>query len=373
VGVAFLLMAALNRLLPGEPMDMRQVLDLVALGTLADVVKLRADNRILVKNGMLLINEARRPGIFALKEAAGVNPSAEMGAGQVVFTLAPRINAAGRLGHAGTALDLLLAKTRDEARPLAAQLEAFNAERKQQEADILAEAMDQARAQLDKLGLVLHGANWNSGVIGIVASRIVETFHRPALLLCTENGLIKGSGRSIDGFDIHAGLTENAHLFTEFGGHRLAAGMSLTETDLPALREAFPATVAKTLGDVLPRPTLRVDASLDLSRVDHSLIQELALLQPFGAGNPEPVFQCAGVHVVNRKVFGERHVRLDVRHGDAGPCLAAKAWRQAEHIPASIKGQCLDVAFTPKLNTFRGVVSVELNLKDWKAANLNSL
>ena len=213
MGVAFFLMAALNSRLgetSGKRMDMRRVLDLVALGTLADMVSLTGQNRILVKNGLLKIAEAKRPGLAELKGASGFSPVAALGAGQVVFNLAPRINAAGRLGSPTLAHDMLLTDSHDEAARLAQTLTSLNDERRAEEERIYKEALEQAEAAGNRLGFVLYGKDWHQGVIGIVASRIVETYYRPVLILCADGDTLKGSGRSVPEFDLHAGLTRCA-------------------------------------------------------------------------------------------------------------------------------------------------------------------
>ena len=371
VGVAFLLMAAVNRLLPGEPLDMRPALDLVALGSLADMVRLTGQNRILVKNGMLLLSEAARPGIFALKEAAGLSPSETLGAGRVLFGLAPRINAAGRLGQAEIALRLLLAKDRAEARPLANQLETMNSERKAAEERIHGEAMAQAQELAANHGLVLAGEDWHPGVIGIVASRVVEAMHRPVLILTrdpNQPGRYKGSGRSIDAFDLHGGLANISSLLAGFGGHRQAAGLSVDAANLAELRAVFHEEVLRQLGTSLPSPSLRVDADLPLGAVDLRLLKELALLQPYGPGNPEPVFQCTNAQLRGRRAFGKNHLSLEVHDPLSRVTMRAKAWRQAEHLPPSLVGQSLSLAFCPKRNTYQGLDSIELHLKDWRVA-----
>ncbi|WP_462326853.1 single-stranded-DNA-specific exonuclease RecJ [Desulfobaculum sp.] len=366
VGVAFLLMAALNRLLPGDPIDVRQFLDLVALGTVADVVKLQGENRILVKNGLLLLGEARRPGVAALKEASGFSPSAALGAGQVGFGLGPRINAAGRIGEAENALKLLLAKDYDTARPLAAKLDTLNTERRSTEDTILKQAKEQAEQQLDRIGLVLYHPDWHPGVIGIVASRIVEAHYRPTLIITQENGHLKGSGRSTKEFDLYAGLCDCADTLLGFGGHKQAAGLSLEEANLDALRDAFDAAVAKQCGDEPLTPTLYVDGELAFADIDFTLLKELELLQPYGMGNAEPVFTSRAVRVQRRRVFGKNHVKLDLVEPDSGVCLSAKAWRQAEHIPPHIEGASVQLAFTPKIDRYRGTASIDLQIKDWK-------
>lgn len=366
VGVAFLLAAALNNVLPGEKVDVRDYLDLVALGTIADVVPLSDLNRILVKNGLLLLAEARRPGIAALKEASSYNPRAPLTAGQVAFGLAPRINAAGRLGKPDEAFELLRAENLEIARPLASRLDAMNAERRRVEDEILAQALEQAEAHQDRSGLVLHSPDWHSGVVGIVASRVVEAYHRPVFILCSQDGFIKGSGRSIPEVDLHAAITECAGHLARFGGHKLAAGVTLEASRLDAFREAFDSAVITQTGGDFFAPTLKVDGELGFSEIDFTLLKELDLLQPYGVGNPEPVFTSPEVTVRDHRVFGKNHVKLALRDEAAGVTLNAKAWRQAENMPHDMRGRILQVAFTPKIDTYGGVPTIDLNIRDWK-------
>ena len=366
VGVAFFLAAALNRLLPGEPTDIRRLLDLVALGTLADVVPLRGQNRILAKNGLLLLAEASRPGVYALKEVCGHNPTASLTASQVTFGLAPRINAAGRMGRPDAALALLLAPDLDTARPLAAILDAENTRRRAEEDTILAEAMDQAKAQPDRFGLTLYGPRWHQGVIGIVASRVAEARYRPTLILTedTSRGLLKGSGRSIPECDLHALLTEIQDVLAGFGGHRQAAGLSILPEKLPLLIERFEAAARSALGPVAPQPSLKVDGELSFGEVGATLVRELSLLEPFGCGNPEPVFASPPVTVVSRREFGDNHVVLSVRDVEAGVTLRAKAWRMADTIGPEWTGTLARIAYSPKITYFSGVPEIELRLRD---------
>lgn len=366
VGVAFLLMAALNRLLPTPAVDVRQFLDLVALGTIADVVKLKGQNRILVKNGLLLLSEAKRPGVAALKEACGFAPAASLGAGQVGFGLGPRINAAGRIGEAEIALKMLLAKDYDTARPLAAKLDALNTERRSTEDTILKDAKKQAETQLENLGLVLYHPEWHPGVIGIVASRIVEAHYRPTLIITNENGHLKGSGRSTKEFNLYDGLCACEDLLLGFGGHKQAAGLSLEEENLDALREAFHNAVAEQCGEAPLAPTLYVDGELSFTDIDFTLLKELELLQPFGMGNAEPIFTSPTVRVRKRRVFGKNHIKLDLIDETTGISLGAKAWRQAEHMPPSLEGKNIQLAYTPKIDRYRGTATIDLQIKDWK-------
>jgi single-stranded-DNA-specific exonuclease len=371
VGVAFFLAAAAAAKLAeaGRPrVDVRPLLDMVALGTLADVVALRGQNRILAKNGLLLVAEAARPGIAALKEASGFAVGAALGAGQVTFGLAPRINAAGRMGEAETALQMLLAPDLDTARPLAARLDAMNRDRRREEERILEQALEQAAEQVaaGRLGLVLHQDDWHPGVIGIVASRVVEETYRPCLILCREGeDRLKGSGRSVREFDLHAGLTCCSDVLLGFGGHRQAAGLSLAPENLEALRERFHRTVEEALGPEPLTAGLRLDGDLPFTDIDFTLLKELELLQPFGPGNPEPVFASPPVRVGNRRVFGKNHVALELRDPDAGVTLKGKAWRQAEALGPEVVGRTMRLAFTPKIDRYNGVASIDLRIKDW--------
>lgn len=365
VGLAFLLAAALNNALPGSKLDIRRYLDLVALGTIADVVPLSDLNRILVKNGLLLLAEAMRPGIAALKEVAGFNPGAPLTAGQVAFGLAPRINAAGRMDQAASALKLLLAPDPERARPLAARLDAMNSERRRVEDEILSQAMEQARAQADRSGLVLHSPEWHSGVVGIVASRVVEALYKPVIMLTLEDGLIKGSGRGISEIDLHKALVDCSGLLVRFGGHRLAAGLTMEASRLEEFSRAFDAAVAAQTGGEAPTPSIYIDDELGFGEIDFTLLKELELLQPFGMGNPEPVFSSPRVSVLEHRVFGKNHVKLVLRDPDSGLNLTAKAWRQAENMPSDMRGRVLRVAFTPKIDRYGGVPTIDLNIRDW--------
>lgn len=367
VGVAFFLAAALNRMLPGEPVDVRQFLDLAAMGTLADVVSLTGQNRIIVKNGLLLLADAARPGIFALKEASNYYPKAPLEATQVTFGLAPRINAAGRLNRAQEALDLLLAPDLDTARPLAKALDELNVQRRAEEDAISGEALAQAQAQSGNPAMVLHAPHWHQGVIGIVASRVVDAHYRPTLIITADNGKLKGSGRSIPEVDLHAALAACQEHLLGFGGHHQAAGLSLAPESLDALRADFLKAVAAQLGATSPSPTLRLDGELSFKDIHQELLKELTLLGPFGCGNPEPVFSSPPLDVKARRVFGANHVLLEVRDPDAAVTLRAKAWRMAEEIGADVTGRKLTLAFTPRLDTYNGLASIELRVKDWAA------
>lgn len=372
VGVAFFLMAAVNVALAEkgyQKYDIRNLLDLVALGTLADVVELSDQNRILVKNGLLLIEEGRRPGIAALKNICNFSPTASLGAGQVVFMLTPRINAAGRLGSSYTALSLLLAKDIQEASDFAKSLETLNNKRREEEESILQAAKEQAEKQ-DKEGrtaLVLYDATWHQGVIGIVASRIMETFNKPVVVLTKTGSFLKGSGRSISGFDMHDGFARCSQVLLGSGGHKMAAGLSLNEDKLQDFSDLFNAIAEESLGKGDAIATCKIDAELPLEfAADFTVLKELELMQPFGNANAEPVFVSPPV-LVKSIMFRPNFCMFDVAEKDSGIVLKAKAWRNtAATIPKDIKGKYIILAYSPRIDRYNGIASVELRVKDWK-------
>ncbi|WP_291328648.1 single-stranded-DNA-specific exonuclease RecJ [Desulfovibrio sp. UCD-KL4C] len=369
VGVAFMLMAQMNRLLPGEPADLREYLDFVALGTIADVVELQGNNRILVKNGLLLLKEAKRPGLAALKVASGYDMFAAIGAGQVGFGLAPRINASGRMGDPGKALKLLLAADMETARPIAKELDALNSERRAEEDKILKEALAQAETQSkpphNRAGLVLFSKDWHPGIIGIVASRVVEKYYRPTVMLCEDDGVIKGSARSIREFHMHEALTGMSELFTNFGGHKLAAGMSFPSANFKEFYKRFDTAVVDVVGTEPLKPTLKVDKELPLENIDFVLLKELELMQPFGMGNPEPVFTTPPVEILERRPMGKEHVKLTLADLGKTRRMPAKAWRLSEKLGSELIGKKMRFAFSPKIDKFSGIPTIELTIRDF--------
>jgi len=360
-------------------------LDLVALATIADVVPLLDENRTLAIAGLRALARTQKPGLQALMRAAGADPAA-VDAGAVGFRLGPRINAAGRLGHPRAALELLLTADADDARRLAHTLEELNRERQAVEARILREAASEveswSEADRRRRAYVVAGKDWHEGVIGIVASRLVERFERPVVLLTGGEGDWKGSGRSIASFDLHAGLAACSDLLGRWGGHRAAAGLSIKPENIAAFAERFAAHAAGVLTDDDLRPTTRVDGIVPRgTRLTLELCAELAQLAPFGLGNPDVTLLAPGCELGELATVGEgKHLRFRVRRdgGDAGSAIAFGAGSLLDVYRQQGRW---DVAFRLAENRWNGTVAPQLvvrrifssderfdELRDWLVA-----
>ena len=366
VGVAFHLVIALRARLRadghfargGEP-DLKEYLDLVALGTIADVVPLLGVNRVLVSYGLKQLSAGCRPGVEALKQVAGI--PGEVGCGAVGFRLAPRINAAGRLEDAAVGLELLLCKDPVRARDIATELDEANAERQSLERATFEEArsMLEQGACSGRKSIVLGSELWHPGVIGIVASRIVELFHRPVILFAFEGGTGRGSGRSISRFHLLDAIKSCADHLLRFGGHSHAAGLSIARDELERFALRFEEAAEQTLDAEALVPTLAYDLELAPCDIDQDLVQEIERMKPFGMGNPEPLFVLKGAVVEESRVLKGGHMKLRV--GQGGRSFDAIAFGLAEKgIP---KGR-VDLLFSPGINVWNGRSALQLTVKD---------
>ncbi len=348
-------------------------LDLVTLGTVADVGGITGENRVLVKHGLdRLSGERQRPGIAALKDVSGLNGK-KIGAGIVGFTLAPRINASGRLERADTAFRLLTTESHDEARDLALALDHVNRERQSVEERICEEAKALCRHEdMAATGaFVLSSRDWHPGVIGIVASRIVEEFYRPAALIVVKDGIGKGSARSIPGFDLYHGLVRCADLLLGFGGHKYAAGFTIAEERILEFRERLGAIVRETVGVQGFVRTLHVDGPVALGALTVDLLREIERLAPFGQGNPEPRLGARGLEVVSTRIVGNNHLKLRLK-GRCGTELGAIAFNRGRLLGARVRdGASVAAVFTPRLNAWNGKTTVELEIRDIKTDKEN--
>ena len=365
-GVAFYLAAAVRTRLrtDGNPkadgLDPRAWLDLVALGTIADLVPLKHENRILVSAGLRELSALRRPGLAALAESAGLVPGS-VGTGEVSFRLAPRLNAAGRLGDAQVALELLLAKDLPRARELAASLEELNRERQRIQEHVWTEALAAAEPFASEPALVLGAQGWHQGVVGIVAAKLVDKFHKPAVVVGFKDGGGRGSARTVGGFDLYLGLSLCREHLTGFGGHSMAAGVSLAEGNLAAFRAAFVAAADAHLASSAVAGPVEVDAVASLADLDMTQAEELARLAPFGTDNSEPLFAVPGVTVRKTRVVGASHLQLTLAHGSA--VSEAIAFGMGDRDPGP--GARLDVIGCAEVDAYRGQRKIRLRLRQF--------
>ncbi len=345
----------------GVPLD--SLLDLVALATIADVVPLHDENRGFVREGLVQLSRGSRCGVRALKLVAGI--TRDCTAETIGFRLAPRLNAAGRLDHAMLGVQLLTTESPAEAQRLADRLEQLNRERQKIEADIMSEALAELKDQELPPALVLASRRWHLGVVGIVAARLVERFNRPTIVISmNEQGIGKGSARTIDGFDLYQGLASCRDLVEAFGGHPSAAGVTVRESRFDEFRGRFCNVVAGWSSDATNVPTLHVDAELRLHEVNLQLIQEIGSLHPFGAGNPEPTFAVTGLNVMDARTVGEKHLKMTVRQGSSSPFDSIGFGMKSlgeRGIPARMP---VDLAFTPELNHWNGYDRIQLRIRD---------
>lgn len=350
----------------GEDTDLRQGLDLVALGTVADIVPLLHENRILVRHGLRVLAGKQRPGIHALCEIAGVNE--ELATGDITYRLAPRINATGRLGDPSDSLRLLEADNMVDAANLARVLDEQNRERQIIEEEVVqgAEAQIERRYNLDTTrSLVVWNDGWHQGVVGIVASRLTRKYHRPSVVLTRDpQGQFTGSARSIRRLNLVDLLGECSGCLLRFGGHAMAAGLSLEEERLEEFCAKFDEAVQKVLGIESMRPIIPICGEVSFSELDDVFFQELAMLEPFGHGNPEPVFIAHGVQPERRMPAGRNHTRGMLRdvHGTRMQFIAFG--RQPDAFPPPP----WDVAFSPHINRFNGNAVPQLRILDVKTS-----
>ena len=348
--VAFKLAQALLNSLDWPPGKARRIaeslLKIVAIATVADVVPLTGENRAMVKHGLDGLNAVRNPGLRALLDVAGFTNGKIPSSRQVAFQIAPRLNAAGRMDTARTVIELFLTNDIERARELAKQLHDQNAERQQVEAEIR-DLCEQIEVAEDSAALVYYAEAWHRGVLGIVASRLVERLHRPVFVLGRneEDGLAQGSGRSIEPFHLLEALESMADIFVRFGGHSHAAGVTLDPARIEEFRERFNAFASTRLSPDDLRPCLQIDAIVDLPEITDSAVDGIFALAPFGHGNPAPLFAALGAEIIGiPAILKEKHLRLIVRH--KARSLTLKAWNFAARAAELTPGARVDIAFS---------------------------
>lgn len=368
VGLAFYLVAGLRKGLredgffddSTEP-SLLDYLDLVAVGTIADIVSLTGLNRILVRAGLEQINANPRLGLETLLTVCGVQRG-QVDSTAVAYRVAPKINAAGRLSDASAGVKLLTTENVEDAERLAGYLDVENVERQRIEERIFREAVDQIMSGdlLDgRRSIVLYSEGWHPGVVGIVASRLMEKYYRPTVLLCMEDGVCKGSARAIPGFHLFQGLSRCQDLLLEFGGHKYAAGIKMVPEKVDLFRERFEEVVQDTISSDGFVPVLVLDAAVNLEDMSLEDVQKFQGLSPFGAGNPEPVILLSDVEVIDPRVVGGNHLKFQVVQN--GLSLGAIAFRQSHELEDLAPR--MDLAVVPEIQTWRGTESVNLRVK----------
>jgi single-stranded-DNA-specific exonuclease len=374
-GLAFYLVMALRaKLRDGgwfknsqEP-DVRRYLDIVTLGTIADMVPLRGVNRTLIRRGLAELAGSARPGVVALKQVANI-AAGDVSAGQVGFQLGPRINAAGRVDYGIKVVELLTTDSNEVALRIARELDENNRERRRIEADVLAQALAQAEARVNArecYSLVLAGEGWHAGVLGIVASRVVEKFYRPTVVIGIDGASGKGSARSIRGFHLVQALRRCAAYLEKFGGHEYAAGLAIATQNLEPFAAAFEQAAREVLQPQDLSPLLEIDGALSFSTIGLPLMREINSLKPFGVGNPEPVFISQHVEICERKEFSGC-VRFRLRQAER--VLGGVVFGIAEDVPGRL-GESLDLVYRLAENEWNGASRVELKIVDARPSGI---
>jgi single-stranded-DNA-specific exonuclease len=369
VGLAFFLSVAVRTALRKkgwfetlpEP-DLKDYLDLVALGTVADRVPLLDQNRILVSSGLGIMGRSRWAGIKAMLKVSGIEDR-DITADDLAFRLGPRLNAPGRMDDPGIVVEILTSDDTLLTKDLALRINDANIKRQGVERRIL----DKIEAKIkktegieDRRALVMFGEGWHKGVLGIVASRLVDKYNRPALVLDVQDGMAVGSGRSIDGFNLYEALSRLGHLFEKFGGHAHAAGFTLKAANLKTLRSELEGLAVKTLKREALVPAIDLDAEVSLGHITFDMVRQVKALGPFGDGNPEPVFLARSLEVAESRVVGERHLKLRVSQGET--TLEAIGFGLADKHP--LEGKTVSMAFTPELNRWQGYERIQLRIID---------
>lgn len=373
VGLVFKLLHGLLKQLRAQSypgvmeIRLRDYLDLVAMGTIADLVPLAGENRIFAKHGLHVLAGTQRPGLRALMSVAGLKPENGLTPVDISFRLGPRINASGRLADASLSVDLLLSQDPAFCRSAAQQLDDLNKERQDIERLITEQAESYVEKQFaEACGFVLYDESWHPGVVGIVAGRISRKFNRPAIVLGNEGDLAKGSGRGVSGVNLVELLGGCQPLLESWGGHPMAVGVSLRKTRLEEFRAQFNSVIRERRGLDACEPVIELSGWLDGQQVTEKLMDELDQLHPFGQGNPEPIFGVRGLRLRQRpEIFKEQHFRFtveDVR----GRRLSGVAWKLADKLPPT--GQPLELAVQLNWNFYAGRKSLQIELLDWRVA-----
>ena len=364
VGVAFKLCQALSQRLKLEEKEYLKYLDIVALGTISDIVPLKDENRVITKLGLMLIKQTKKCGLIALLNLAGYR---KIDSTAISFGIAPRINACGRMGYANEALDLLLTNNMREATEKARNISKYNNDRQQYEKIIYDEAIKQIDENKleNSNSIVLGGDGWHHGVVGIVASKITDIYYKPCLLVCFEDGdeIGKGSGRSIPGFDLHDALSRCKEILEGYGGHSMAVGLSIKRENISKLKEEFE-IIAKEAHLEKMVSTIKIDCVVNIDQLDIETVKSLDLLEPIGEANKVPIFAFKNLKIDSIRSLTEgKHIKLTLKSNN-NTYINAIGFNLGYLVDEFVIGDKVDVAGNLEINSFNGTDSVQINLKD---------
>ncbi len=371
-GLAFKLAQGISERIGKKELPL-QYLDLVALAESADIVPLIDENRILVKEGLRQINENPRPGIYALIKSSNMEPG-NLTSGHIVFTLAPRINAVGRLGDAERAVELFIAKDTSQAIQLASVLEKENYNRRKIDVDTFDNALELVENFVDldqDRAIILHDESWHPGVIGIVASRLVEKYYRPAIMLTTVDGVAKGSARSISNFNIYNALEQCQDLLVQFGGHKAAAGLALEVDNISEFRKRFNEVVRENLSEEDLLPEIHIDSKIKFSEMTPKFLRILEQFSPFGPGNMRPLFLAEDVQGFNPRIVGNDHLIMSFKQNCSDKIFDSIGFGLGSYFDKIRDDSLMDIVFSIDKTTREGRTFPQLRLKDLKIKKEN--
>lgn len=373
-GVAFKLLQALITRSIGNEEEIMALLDFVALAIGADIVSVQGENRILAYHGLNLINEVGRPCFDVLLQVAGRAKPVTLT--DVVFTIAPRINAAGRIFQASEAVELMLSSSPEEIKERAEKINEYNSTRRNLDESITTEALEQIINEPDfenRRTNLAHKEGWSKGVVGIVASRLIEQHYKPTIVFAEEDGILTGSARTVNDFDIHHCLVQCEDLLLKFGGHTHAAGLSLTKNNLPAFKSRFENIVAESIAVEDLQPTVSISLEIQFSDIFKAkesrtalprLKRLLDLMEPHGPQNMKPVFLTRNVYATDARVLKDKHLKLTVTQPDTTLNIAAIGFSLADKLDDVASGVPFDIAYTIESNTWKDKTTLQLNIKD---------
>ncbi len=361
VGVVFKLIQAIGKKLDLEEKEYLKYLDIVCIGTISDIVPLKDENRVIAKLGLLLVEQTKNLGLRSILQSSGYK---KIDSSTISFGVAPRINACGRMGDAKKALELLLSKNHNEINTLTTKLNEYNTKRQQIEKTIFKEIIEQIDEKdlSKKRTIVVSGKGWHHGVIGIVSSKITEMYFKPSILLCEENELAKGSGRSIPGFDLYNALKECHESIEKFGGHSMAIGITIAKNKIQEFSEKFE-EIAKQAHTEEIVPTIPIDAKIKLEEINKDMVESLKQLEPFGEANKTPIFLIKNLKIDSIRTLSEgKHLKLTLKSNNT--IIDAIGFNLGELINEYVIGEKIDLAGSLEINSYGGMESLQINIKD---------